>query len=405
MGEFRLDISENLVSVPGGEILFARLASNLLQSGEIDEAKKLCERGLKKYPAYAQAHYILAKCYLRKNMSDEARKEMERVLRYDANHIKAIRDLAGIYLAADLQDQYKEYLLKLYTLDPLNGAVIEEFKKSGLDEIWSNTPEQETESKTISRPSSAEIESKGKEELSIDTGTDKLPSTDPLFTGKLDLSQFDNLEDDFTTILHGNLESPATLTSSNETDENQEQTRDDDIFEISQEEKKETKTTIVEDHQETMDAPAGEDEEPAHRESEDSKFSESEQHVSDKNQIEDELERDLTEIDEIDLKESSPSEQNQVLEDEMDVTKSTDAEAETKQSEESDSYPGDLREDEEKFEQPKIISQTLGEILVSQKKYVEAKAVFEALKEKQPENKSLDVKIVFLEKIIGLEKK
>jgi hypothetical protein len=36
---------------------------------------------------------------------------------------------------------------------------------------------------------------------------------------------------------------------------------------------------------------------------------------------------------------------------------------------------------------------------------VEAKAVFEALKEKQPKNKSLDVKITYLDKIIGLEKR
>ena len=42
-------------------------------------------------------------------------------------------------------------------------------------------------------------------------------------------------------------------------------------------------------------------------------------------------------------------------------------------------------EEDDKFEQPKIISQTLGEILVSQQKYAEAKAVFEALKEKQPD--------------------
>jgi uncharacterized protein HemY len=61
-------------------------------------------------------------------------------------------------------------------------------------------------------------------------------------------------------------------------------------------------------------------------------------------------------------------------------------------------------EEDEKFEQPRIISQTLGEILVSQKKYTEAKSVFEALREKQPQNKSLDVKIAYLDQIIGLEK-
>jgi hypothetical protein len=64
MGEFKLEITENLVGLPGGEILFARLAANLLREGDVQEATEICERGLKKYQTYAQAHYILAKCYL-----------------------------------------------------------------------------------------------------------------------------------------------------------------------------------------------------------------------------------------------------------------------------------------------------------------------------------------------------
>ena len=55
--------------------------------------------------------------------------------------------------------------------------------------------------------------------------------------------------------------------------------------------------------------------------------------------------------------------------------------------------------------QTKIISQTLGEILVSQKKYSEALGVFKTLKENQPQNKVLDRKISLLEKIILLDKK
>ena len=56
-------------------------------------------------------------------------------------------------------------------------------------------------------------------------------------------------------------------------------------------------------------------------------------------------------------------------------------------------------------QQTKIISQTLGEILVSQKKYSEALGVFKTLKENQPQNKVLDRKISLLEKIILLDKK
>jgi len=129
---------------------------------------------------------------------------------------------------------------------------------------------------------------------------------DPIFPDKIDLSQFDNVKDDFTTILHGKLEYSGKIDQS-------EPDKDPDLADI-------TKDII---------------EEPA---------------IEDK----------------------------------------------------ADSSPD---EEEEKFEQPKIISQTLGEILVSQQKYAEAKAVFEALKEKQPDNKALDLKIEYLDRIIGLEKK
>ena len=124
-----MELTEDLVSLPGGEILFARLATNLLESGEVEEATKICEKGLKKFPTYAQAHYVLARCYLKKNMADEARSEFERVLRYDPNHLNAIKNLSEIHFANGFQDLYKEYLVKLYTLDPLNEEIQSEINK------------------------------------------------------------------------------------------------------------------------------------------------------------------------------------------------------------------------------------------------------------------------------------
>lgn len=297
-----------MVNQPGKEILFAHLASNLLKSGELDEAIKLCEKGLKKFPTYAQAHYILARCYIRKKLNDEARAELERVLRYDPNHIKAIRDIAGLYFANGSQDLYKEYLMQLFTLDPINENVIQEAKKLGEYELWlavKKGPVSPEPAKEI------DLENEDKDQkdnvfIEPEKENASLYEPDPIFPDKIDLSQFDNVKDDFTTILHGKLEYSGKIAQS-------EPDKDPDLADI-------TKDII---------------EEPA---------------IEDK----------------------------------------------------ADSSPD---EEEEKFEQPKIISQTLGEILVSQQKYTEAKAVFEALKEKQPDNKALDLKIEYLDRIIGLEKK
>jgi tetratricopeptide (TPR) repeat protein len=305
-----------MVNQPGKEILFAHLASNLLKSGELDEAIKLCEKGLKKFPTYAQAHYILARCYIRKKLNDEARAELERVLRYDPNHIKAIRDIAGLYFANGFQDLYKEYLMQLFTLDPINENVIQEAKKLGEYELWlavKKGPVFPEPAKEI------DLENEDKDQknnvfIEPEKENASLYEPDPIFPDKIDLSQFDNVKDDFTTILHGKLEYSGKIAQS-------EPDKDPDLADI-------TKDIIEEPTKDIIEEPAIEDK--------------------------------------------------------------------------ADSSPD---EEEEKFEQPKIISQTLGEILVSQQKYTEAKAVFEALKEKQPDNKALDLKIEYLDRIIGLEKK
>lgn len=392
-----MEITESLVSLPGGDILFARLASNLLESGDLEEATKICERGVKKYPTYAQAHYILAKCYLKQKMNDQARAELERVLRYDANHINAIKDLAGLYFITGFHDLYRDYLLKLYTLAPLNKDVIHEVKKLG---EYPRRSEEKPDETAEAVPDQAETESgmddvlDFNEEVFLDTDSEASFTAGNMVSDKLDLSQYDNLEDDFTTILHGKLEFPG---------ESQTKVLPEDDAEMFPElpaEEPEIITSTENQAQPGMDEDAGLDD------------------IVDTTLMEETL----------DTHETTPHLESEVEEKGI---SSIETEAELPVPPEIKSEPepvipakiekikktpppqAELIDDEEelpvstklKFDQPKIVSQTLGEILVSQKKYAEAKSVFEALKNKQPKNKSLDVKIAYLDKIIGLEKK
>ena len=204
-----MENTENLVSLPGGDILFARLASNLLESGDVEEATNMCEKGLKIYPTYAQAHFILAKCYMKKKMVDEARAELERVLRYDPNHLAAIKDLSGIYFSNGFQDLYKEYLQKLYTLDPLNEEVVHEVKQLGDYDLLTSKTQKKSLEKTAPDEDTESLKSEEVDDLFIETEADNLVDKKPEVSDKIDLCQFDNLEDDFTTILHGKLEYPT----------------------------------------------------------------------------------------------------------------------------------------------------------------------------------------------------
>lgn len=374
-----------MVKQPGKEILFAHFASNLLKAGEIDEAIKICEQGLKKFPTYAQAHYILARCYIRKKLNDEARAELERVLRYEPNHIKAIRDLAGLYFTNGFQDLYKEYLMQLFTLDPMNENVIEEAKKLGEYKLWTAEPAPEV---TPEIPGQTVIEQEStveKENVFIETekADAEEKEVDPIFPDKIDLSQFDNVEDDFTTILHGKMEYSGK--------KHQPKTEaDPDLADIAK--------NIIE--------------EPEVEES-----TEALNHATEKSLPEEiTSSADNVEIATPSDEESSEKTTTEVAEKSDEPEIPSTAEKTTEKSPAELSLNEDLTDEEltdsvgfddeedDKFEQPKIISQTLGEILVSQQKYVEAKAVFEALKEKQPDNKALDLKIEYLDRIIGLEK-
>jgi hypothetical protein len=102
----------------------------------------------------------------------------------------------------------------------------------------------------------------------------------------------------------------------------------------------------------------------------------------------------------------------QEIEQDLDETPSTtkivseeESSLEEEVSEKAEATGKEESKDETDTKQTQIISQTLGEILVSQKKYSEALQVFKALKENQPANTILDRKIALLEKIILLEKK
>ncbi len=60
--------------------LFVRLASLYLDGNKVESALNLCESGVTRYPEYATAHLVLAKCYLRLQRFGDAKRELQRTL-------------------------------------------------------------------------------------------------------------------------------------------------------------------------------------------------------------------------------------------------------------------------------------------------------------------------------------
>lgn len=57
--------------------LFARLADSLLETGDPERALQLCLEGLKFYPDYAAAHFVLAKTYVMLRRYHDARESLK----------------------------------------------------------------------------------------------------------------------------------------------------------------------------------------------------------------------------------------------------------------------------------------------------------------------------------------
>jgi tetratricopeptide (TPR) repeat protein len=354
---------EKIMEQQDREILFARVASNLLRVEKVDEARQICEDGLKQFPTYAPGHFILAKCYLEKKMFDEAKAEFERVLRYDPNHLNAIRELSLIHKNTGLEDVYKDYLLLLISLDPLNEEFREEAIAAGVYKQQESVKEESVKKDGL-KPSIPHV----------------------------DLSQFDNVEDDFETILkgkphqfnnRGGKEEMISLGSPEEQSEEEQ---------VTEEERQSFKKDLPLDRFEDVKDSDTEDFEDLNE----LKFSEEEK-PSEASQLENWAEkirdRDTTDVVIDPLgNDSTPAQEIEQVYEKLTI------DADAKNADDTAS------KDDSEFKQPKIVSQTLGEILVSQKKYPEAMHVFETLLKQHPENENIKKKIAYLNRIRSLEK-
>jgi tetratricopeptide (TPR) repeat protein len=374
----RIEKIEKILASKNLEVMFARIASNLLKRDNLEEAIQICEHGLKKFSTYAQGHYILAKCYQRKGMTEEARAEFERALKFDFTHINSMRELAKIYKTAGLEDYYKDYLLKLFVIDPLNNEIVTEVRAAGTYDAWIIQDEallRATSSQ--SRPAEDALPAPEQNAPQIIEPADK-KSDRPLDNiynrDKMDLSQFNNIRDDFTTILQGRQSSaeqggdaeilpPATTGQADWTED----------------------ITISYDN----DAPRSEQQNYGN--------------VDNGGEGIETAVRDLSFDEETD-KFIETEQAKELAEDTRQITLNLPGPSTIRTNTQIKSESLGEEEEELPFKPPKIISQTLGEILVSQKKYIEAMEVFKVLQQKNPDNKNFDKKIEFLQKIIALEK-
>lgn len=103
--------------------IFLPLAELYRQQGYLDEAIRLCQEGLSKYPHYYSARASLAMAYYHSHKFKEAREELEKVVDVQPDNILAHRMLAHILLRADQIKEALEHFDVVLSFNPYDSKL------------------------------------------------------------------------------------------------------------------------------------------------------------------------------------------------------------------------------------------------------------------------------------------
>ncbi|MFO7767428.1 MAG: hypothetical protein R6W82_00470 [bacterium] len=112
------DYTDEWGRITAEDLGFAPAAEALLRNGRIEDARRLCEEGVRCHPWYATGHLLLGKTYMRGENWSDARAELERALQLDGAYPALLSDLAGCYEQLGLADLAVECRALGYDLDP-----------------------------------------------------------------------------------------------------------------------------------------------------------------------------------------------------------------------------------------------------------------------------------------------
>jgi len=123
-------------------VLFAHKAFRLLEKKQKNEALELSREGVKRFPFFAEGHYLLARCHQALGQNEQARDEYRQTLTYMPGHIRALKALSYLHYKAQ-QTEAAYGLLRIFALyDPLNSE-LHDFLKS--EDLLKTAPAENTE--------------------------------------------------------------------------------------------------------------------------------------------------------------------------------------------------------------------------------------------------------------------
>ena len=100
--------------------LFARLAEEYLNRGDLDRALALCREGCEQFPAYPTGFFILSRCLESADELEEARAALDKALRLDPDNPGGFARLSDLYLQLGVGTLALKCLEHASSLDPFD---------------------------------------------------------------------------------------------------------------------------------------------------------------------------------------------------------------------------------------------------------------------------------------------
>lgn len=422
-------------------LLFARVADGLLDRGQLDEAIRICEEGIRKHPYYVTGHMVLGKCYLKKKLFDLAEKEFKRVILFDPKYIAAHKYYGDLMREVGWDNTCEMSYRKILNIDPLDKnsrEVLETLERIKPKEQKVVTPENTARevvdmddiiSPTPVEDANADVKTKT-QSINIDDDLFAVVDTEKEPEKEAPKNESENDEKFIATILEDIFDD-----NENESTEVEEEPAHDTIDELNikisprpspkeddQEEPEKDASEIIERFEEdTIEfggmADIGGETTEHLKSSEDfdmdfisaatDEESEKENNESFFDTVEVDNDDIFGQIDVTDDEEIKSSIENALQDEEFSPQDSGDFEFETENSQangtnEESLEPAEVEEpiaeESAGFEREKIVTPTLGEIYAAQGQYAKAMNVFELLAKKDPTNSVYQEKISYLKK-------
>jgi tetratricopeptide (TPR) repeat protein len=117
-------------------LVFISLADACRKHGELEDALKVCKKGLEKHPSNASARIVLGRIYMDQSKTTEAIQEFEKILEVDPENMMAHSLLGSVHIKkGDYQAAIDEYQ-KILSLNP-DDEEIQAFLKKAIEQAAS----------------------------------------------------------------------------------------------------------------------------------------------------------------------------------------------------------------------------------------------------------------------------